>query len=322
MYIVDLWKIYESTIKLFKLNFATLSKVCNEVYLNEYSSYGFILGDSSLIKRKNYYYIEIKSTKIFTVLAGYIYLRAISFNEYLYINCSKSKHGILDYHIRTRSYDRTLKDIYKIKKYYDLSKLRDILNRVDIPSFISGFFDADGSISFNTRLGHVKITFISKSSKILEIISQYLSDYGIHMSSKPTRISSHTYINEGIVIRKSTTYQIYTTNKDSTRNLLEILSKYSIHLTRRLKIELAKNLINKNIKGEKIKRVLMQIKEIEKHTRAMNYKSPKCKTMLKQVPRNIDLVAGPHCGDGSGGSPAAPNKATACGFEPPTSGSL
>ncbi len=321
---INIKKLYSDVDKLFKFNDTTPVPL-SRAFLTKYSSYGFILGDSSIIPKRNYYYIEVKSTKVFTVLAGYIYLKRISVNGYLYVNCSKSKHGILDYHIRTKSNGIIVENIYELKRYYDLAKISNILSKMHIPSFIAGFFDADGSVSFNTKKATVKITLISKSYSLLNMISKYLLKYNIHMSSRPTKIPAHLYTNKGTIIKKGTTYQIYTTNTESTRNLLKILSQYSLHLTRRLKIELAINLINKNINGEQAKQILTKIKRIEEQTRTTNYKPYECKKILEQLLMKVNKNGGgaPCCGGGSGGSPAAGPRCwglAACGFEPPTSG--
>ncbi len=57
--------------------------------LNKYSAYGFILGDSTIIPRKNYSYIEIKSTKLFTIIAGLYHVSNIATDPYLSISICK-----------------------------------------------------------------------------------------------------------------------------------------------------------------------------------------------------------------------------------------
>ncbi len=95
---------------------------------SKYVALGFILGDSTIIPKNNYHYIEVKSTKLPTIIAAYIHLRNIIYDEnYLYLNCSKSGHGVLDYHIRIKSKEPLLDYIRKVKKTNDMSALRCLL---------------------------------------------------------------------------------------------------------------------------------------------------------------------------------------------------
>ncbi len=76
MYIIDLHRIIKCIGNIYRIDIKWLLKLdmSNNACVDEYLSYGFILGDSTLIKKNGYFYIELKSTKIFTIIAGLVYL--------------------------------------------------------------------------------------------------------------------------------------------------------------------------------------------------------------------------------------------------------
>ncbi len=146
--------------------------------------------------------------------------------------------------------DHFVKYVKQIKSMDSINGLHVLLTNTgiyDFYRFIAGYFDADGSVNFNTNTGQVKITFISRSKKLLKYIVTYLNLHGINTSIEPTKIKSETYLFHGIKINKTITYQIYTTNIKSSIKLIDVLLRYSMHPIRLIKLHTAKKLINKEM---------------------------------------------------------------------------
>ena len=132
------------------------------------------------------------------------------------------------------------------------------------PSFLAGYFDADGSVSTNTKTMQHKIVFVSKNPVLLMQISRSVGDkFGINMSSKPTRIRPYIFRDKhGNIFHKRTTYQIYTTNEESTLKFIDLILPHVAHIARKLKIILIKQYYSGDISKNEFNSLIRMVRKL------------------------------------------------------------
>ncbi|GEM_PF-2188526 len=262
------------------------------VVTNDYSSLGFILGDGTVISKKRYWYVEVKSTLVYTIISALLHVGSIAQRRYIYYQCSHSGHSRMNYHIRIKTYDEKLEYIKMIKR-------KEVLldHSFLTPEFIAGYFDADGSITINSKTGQSKIVFISNNPALLQVISAYLRrEHGISMSKHPSIIRPHLFLSSnGIKIRKGLTYQIYTTNLESLENLIDLILPYVAHIIRRAKLVLVRQYISRNLSKKEFVKEFKFLSALSKKLNATEYNKHECLDLLDRVIKCVSKWwRGPH----------------------------